>query len=78
MLPFMKPKSIGAVIIHKMDKDGSQEPMHEEGEQDPGLVMAMEDFKKAFDGKDITAMCEAFKAAFEILESAPHEEQGEE
>ncbi len=77
MLPFLKPKPLGAVIIHKMDKDGSQEPMHEEGQPDPGLVMAMEDLKKAMEGKDIHAMCEAFKAAFDICESAPPEEMGE-
>lgn len=74
MLPFMKPKSIGAVMIHKMKPDGNQEPMHEEGQPDPGLVIAMEDFKKAMEGKNIHAMCEAFKNAFEIMESAPQAE----
>lgn len=74
MLPFNRPKSIGAVMIHKIDSDGKQEPMHEEGEPDPGLVMAMEDFLKAANAKDVMKMCEAFKAGFEILESAPHAE----
>lgn len=77
MLPFMKPKSIGAVMIHKIKSDGNQEPMHEEGAHDPGLVMAMEDLKKAMEAKDIMGMCEAFKNAFDIVQSAPDAEVNE-
>lgn len=77
MLPFMKPRPMGSVMIHKVDSEGKQEPLHEEGQPDPGLVMAMEDLKKAMESKDIHAMCEAFQAAYDICESAPSEEMSE-
>lgn len=76
MLPMFKPHKAVGVIVAKY-KDGETTPLHEEGEQEPGLVMAMEDFLRAKEAKDPHAMAEAFKAAFEICESYPHEENSE-
>ena len=74
MLPWMQPKKSGAVIMAKMKPEGSVESMQEEGEEDPSLMVAAEDIMSAIAMKDSKALASALKAAFEILDSAPHEE----
>lgn len=81
MLPFLKPKKLSAIIIHKTKPEGGTEPMHEEGEEMPELVGAAENLISAVHAKDAHATAEAIKAAFEICESYPHyegEHKGEE
>jgi len=70
MLPFLKVKKADGGMITQLRKpDEGKEPL-----QDPGLEMAMEDMCKAHDARDYKAMAKAFQAAFQILESQPHEE----
>lgn len=73
MLPFLNPRKSAGVIIAKRVGDKT-EPMHEEGEPEPGLMAAAEDLISAVHMKDAKAVAEAFKAAFEVCESYPHEE----
>ena len=74
MLPFLKDLKEASVSqpapVQKREPD-------EEQEYD-ALESAMEDFCHAEERKDYQAMAEAFRAAFEILESEPHEEYGHE
>jgi len=73
MLPFLAPKKQAGVIMAKRVGEKT-EPMHEEGEHEPGLMAAAEDLISAVHAKDAKAVADAFKAAFEVCESYPHEE----
>lgn len=74
MLPFLKPKTVAGLIIshRKPDESKEQEEMPETG--DEGLVSAAEDIIRAYETKDAKKLAEAFKAAFQICDSMPHEE----
>ncbi len=73
MLPFLQARKSAGVIMAKRVGDKT-EPMHEEGEHEPGLMAAAEDLISAVHSKDANAVADAFKAAFEVCESCPHEE----
>ena len=73
MLPFLKPKQVAGLIIQKRASDGSKEEKPEDS-QDQGLEAAAEDFIRAVHAKDAKGVAAAFRAAFEMLESEPHEE----
>lgn len=76
MLPFLKPRQIGAVMIAKKSDQGIQD-QHSETEYDPGLHAAMEDFSRAHGSKDVEGMVRSLSAAFDILSSRPDVGQGE-
>jgi hypothetical protein len=71
MLPFLKQKQAkdAGVITQLRSPDEGQEQ-----DSSSGLEMAMQDFSRASDAKDFKGMAAAFKAAFDILESEPHDE----
>lgn len=74
MLPFIKPKGIVSVIVAKRKPDGSTEPMHEEGQPDPRMVIAAEDLISAIHAKDANAVAGALEYAMSLgEESAPEE-----
>ena len=74
-LPFLKPKrQDAAVIIRERTPDGSQMPEKDENAKDHALNACAADLIRAVHAKDETGVASAFKAAFEILESRPHEE----
>ena len=78
MLPFLKNKiqSPGMIIeTRKPDENPSQE---EESNDDEGLEMAAQDLIDAVHSKDVKGVASAMRAAFEFLESQPHEEAGHE
>jgi hypothetical protein len=73
MLPFLKKKEASVsmpadVKVRESDHEESYDPMES----------AMEDLCHAEERKDYAAMADAFRAAFELLESQPHEEYHEE
>lgn len=68
MLPFLAPRKQAGVIIAKRVGDKT-EPMHEEGEQDPGLMSAAEDLLSAISSKDASAVAAALKAAYDVCGS---------
>lgn len=70
MLPFLKPKVVSGVIMSYRKPDGQEEKYHEDEE----LHAISEDFIQAVHAKDAQAVADAFRAAFECLESQPHEE----
>lgn len=77
-LPFLKPKAVAGLIIQKRAADGSAPETGPEDEQDQGLTSAAEDLIRAVHAKDAQGVAAAFKAAFDMLESAPHEEAEQE
>lgn len=77
MLPFLKPKTVAGLIISTRKPDGSKTEEHSEDNEDEGLDACASDLIKAIHAKDIKAVSSALKAAFELVDSEPHEEGGE-
>lgn len=61
-------------MIASKQPDGSISHDGYEDDQDPGLTSAAEDLIQAVHAKDAKAVSEALKAAFEMCDSAPHDE----
>ena len=72
-LPFMKKRQVAALIIQNRTPDGVKTEGAEDS-QDQGLMSCAEDLIRAVHAKDAQAVASAMRAAFEILESEPHEE----
>jgi len=68
MLPFLKHKQEASV-------SGPVESIKREHDEDYDMLeSAAEDLCKALEAKDYPKIAEALRAAFEIMESEPHEE----
>lgn len=76
-LPFLKPKAVAGLIISHRKPDGGKVESHSEGEENQGLESCMEDLIRAIQAKDSKAAAQAFKDAFEVCESYPHDEASE-
>lgn len=76
MLPFLAPKKMAGVIVAKMKKPAEIEPMHEEGEMEPGLMSAAEDLISAVHMKDAKAVAMALKSAMDMNEPMGDENVG--
>lgn len=74
MLPFLKPRMQTGLTVSIRKPDGGSEESHTEGEEDAGLDSCSEDLIRAMHSKDAKGVTAALKAAFEILDSMPHEE----
>lgn len=74
MLPFLKPRQQSGLTISIRKPDGGSEESHTAGDEDHGLDSCSEDLIKAMHAKDAKGVTSALKAAFEILDSQPHEE----
>jgi len=74
MLPFLKPRQAPGLTISIRKPDGGSEESHSAGEEDHGLDSCSEDLIRAMHAKDTKGVTAALKAAFEILDSMPHEE----
>lgn len=72
MLPFLKPKPMGSVVVAM--KDDKSKTSHEEGSHPPELMAAAEDLISAVGAKDAQAVADAMYAAFQVCESYPHAE----
>ena len=80
MLPFLKPEKAASVIVARL-KDHKVEPEHEESEHHHELSAAAQDLIKAVHMKDVSAVADALRAAFQHLDAEPHVEgphEGEE
>jgi hypothetical protein len=73
-LPFLKPKSVAALIIAHRKSNGSIQDSHMEGEPMPELIQAAEDLMSAFNNKDARGVAMAIQSAFELIDSMPHSE----
>jgi len=76
MLPFLKQKQVAGLIVAKRKPDGTHEEQHSEDQEDHGLEACATDLIRAIHAKDSTAAAAAMRAAFELMESEPHEEAG--
>jgi hypothetical protein len=65
-------------IMAKVKPEGGIEDESQEGVDDPGVMAGAEDLISAIHMKDAKATADALMAIFEIYESKPHEEAGEE
>lgn len=82
MLPFLNKKRVAGVILSKRKPDGSteiesaeaQEPKAEGNE---GLNAAAAELIHAVHMKDEPGVARALRAAFDIMEAEPHEENEE-
>jgi len=76
MLPFLTPKKAAGLIIARRKPDGGIEMVHEEqdDEASDGLGVAAKELVRAIHAGDIASVKESLRAAFQILESEPHEE----
>lgn len=79
MLPFLqkhKSGGIASVIMSKRQPDGSiGQASPESSEEAPdGLESAAQDMIDAMEKKDVKALASAIRAAFDMLESEPHDE----
>lgn len=73
MLPFLKNKQEGSYS----EEDDPIKRKSDEGEDESEYDMlesAAEDLISAVHSKDVKAVCSALRAAFEMLDSQPHEE----
>lgn len=69
-LPWLRRKQITGTSVVKMGDNG----MEEMGEDDEGLRMAASDLLSAMKADDAAKVASALRAAFQICDSAPHEE----
>ncbi len=78
MLPFLKPKTVAGAIMSVRKPDGGMEDMAgpEDSAPDAGMEACAEDIMRAIASKDAKAFAVALRAAFEMMESEPHEEAG--
>lgn len=76
MLPFLEPRKTVSIIVSRKNEP-SLEVKHEieaSDEIDPALKSCAEDLLQAIDERSVLGIASAFKSAFEICESMPHEE----
>ena len=73
MLPYLKKQKEGSVSapIESIKREPDGEPEYD------ALESAAEDLCNALESKDYKAAAMALRAAFELLESQPHEEYGD-
>lgn len=75
MLPFLKKvKPQTGLIVRERQSDGNSNESGMEGDEDQGLSMAAEDLVRCIHAKDAPGVASALRAAFDILDSQPHNE----
>lgn len=74
MLPFLKPKSVAGVIISHRLPDGGDQEEGTEGNENNGLDAAAADLIRAVHAKDEKGVCDALRAAHQILDSEEPEQ----
>ena len=74
MLPFLKNKQRTQTGIVQQVRSPDTEENQEDSNPDASIEACAQDLIDAVHAKDVKAASEAIKAAFEILDSQPHEE----
>ena len=72
MLPFMQKRKTPMVIVEQMKT--TEEPESDKDYQIQAVEAAAQDLITAIASKNVRAVAEALRAAFEICDSMPHEE----
>jgi hypothetical protein len=73
LLPFLKKKPVAGLIIKTRESD-KPEQENEQLNSEEALKACASDLIDAVHNRDIKAAADAMRAAFECLESEPHEE----
>lgn len=73
MLPFLKPRPQTGVVITQRMSDHGVKPDTSDQDYD-SIEACATDLIRAVHAKDAQAVCKALRAAFEIMDSEPHEE----
>lgn len=74
-LPFLKPKHVaGTIMAVKVRPPDVTEDKSSEDQENAGLMSAASDLITAVQANDHKAAAQALRAAFEILDSSPHDE----
>ena len=75
-LPFLKNKqqSVAGLIMKHRSQDGIKDDMPEDSNDNEGLHSCAQDLINAVHAKDVPAVASAMRAAFDIMESQPHDE----
>lgn len=77
MLPFMKSKqarSAGIIMAVRKPEGGTEDVEQPESTSNQGLEACAEALIAAVEAKDVAATARALQDAFDVMESAPHEE----
>lgn len=75
MLPFLKKKQIAAVVYSKMKPSGQvEDEKQDSSEGRVELEACAESLIRAINRNDVSAVADALKSAFDVLEAQPHEE----
>ncbi len=73
-LPFLKTRRESGISTTIRPRDTAPNDRQSPESEDNGLAAAAEDLCRAIESKDYKGAAQALKAAFDILESQPHEE----
>lgn len=73
MLPFLRPKHQTGLMIAKMTPEGHKDT-DTEVSKDAGLEAAAADLMRGIEMKDSKKIAAAIRAAFQIVDSEPHDE----
>lgn len=73
-LPFLKAKPVAGLIISHRKADGGKVEEDSAENEDAGITSCAEDLIRAIHAKDAKSVAAAMRAAFQIMESEPHEE----
>lgn len=73
-LPFLKNKNISGSIMTTKVREPDQKPDENQDDGDAGLMSAAQDLVNAIQAGDPKGCAQALRAAFQILDSEPHDE----
>lgn len=76
-LPFLRKKQNAAVIISHRKPDAKEEGAAPDPEDNQALEACAQDIMRAISQNDHKHLALALKAAFDVMESEPHEENDE-
>ncbi len=74
MLPFLKKKNAPQTGVIVQTRNPDEKPDENQEDNSDGIHACAKDLIDAVHAHDIKGAAEAIKAAFEILDSKPHEE----
>ena len=73
-LPFFQKRRETGLIVKTREPDGMMDESGPDESNDAGLEACAQDMIRACEAGDPKSMAAAFRAAFDILESLPHNE----
>jgi hypothetical protein len=74
MLPFLKKKNAPQTGVIVQTRNPDEKPDENQEDNSDGIQACAQDLLTAIQSSDTRSMADAIKAAFEILDAAPHKE----